>query len=182
MANIHGTTNGNDNVAETGNSDTINALAGDDRITVTTGDDVVNGDSGSDTLVVDYSVNPNNYMTMGSPLVANGAGGYDGQFSMTASRRVTFTSIEHFHVTGGGYGDSIMTGNGNDIVSLGGGDDFVGDGRLLRRFLRRCPGRLDRPSQRGQQRRLRLVLQLRLFRHHRRKRLRRQLRGNGRRL
>jgi Ca2+-binding RTX toxin-like protein len=123
-------TEGNDTIAETGTSDTINALGGDDTVTVTAGADFVNGGTGSDRLVVDYSAGTAGIQTSGpTPNTAAGSGGgFDGYYYVSPSQRVDYTAFEHFTITSGAYDDSIATGSGNDVVSSGAGNDLINVG------------------------------------------------------
>jgi Ca2+-binding RTX toxin-like protein len=114
--------------------------AGNDSATVHNGQDEVNGQAGSDLLVVDYSASAVAIETNGgaSGIAAGSDGsGVRGRIGDGAGRRVDFDNIERFDVRTGSGNDHVALGTGalatNDIVDLGGGDDFADLGRGLDR-------------------------------------------------
>ncbi len=127
MSTINGTTE-DDVLVDTVANDQINGLEGNDQITVSRGNDVVSAGAGTDTLIVDYSLSTRN-QSLG--VGGSGLGGFGGTLSDGVADGngwyVSFDSVENFDLT---------TGSGNDYIDLhavnsgvklntGGGDDFV---------------------------------------------------------
>jgi Ca2+-binding RTX toxin-like protein len=110
--------------------------AGDDVATVVNGIDNVNGQSGNDLLIIDYSAATGNVMTSGTIFgiaIGSEGSGIMGQIGDGGTRRADFNNIDRFDVRTGSGNDYIVLGIGglvtNDVVSLGGGDDFAVFGR-----------------------------------------------------
>src|SRR5207244_9034846 len=53
------------------------------------------------------------------------AAGYDGAFGDGNGRRIDYSAIEKFNITGSSFGDNFTTGDGDDQFTLNGGDDLV---------------------------------------------------------
>jgi Ca2+-binding RTX toxin-like protein len=122
------TGSGNDTIKlKGGYNDSINTGVGNDTINAGLGNDTVNGEVGTDLLILDYS--SNSYSGISTSLTTNSAGGLNGYFyaynNFGGTDRVDFISIEQFNITGTGVGDTIYTGDGNDIINSGGGNDTI---------------------------------------------------------
>ncbi|HEX8443237.1 MAG TPA: calcium-binding protein [Allosphingosinicella sp.] len=118
--------------------DIMHLGGGNDTASVFRGSDTVHGDAGNDTLTIDWSSSSSGsaYFTLhssGFSLLVNSAGGFDGFYDNINGSRVTFTSIDHFHITAhdNNIGDQLRTGSGNDRVFLLGGNDYVDVGSGL---------------------------------------------------
>jgi len=120
MANITG--DDNDNILNgTSGDDTIKGLGGNDTINPGLGFDVVDGGAGLDLLVADFSANPG----VGSLFFSAGTG--SGTLSATG-RRIDFTNIEHFNITGSSGADVLVGFAGDDILKGGAGNDTITGG------------------------------------------------------
>ena len=105
-------------------SDTLYGEAGDDTLIVGDGGhDVAHGGDGDDILVIHGGGERIDYFTV----TANSAGGYDGSYG-GPTRTVTFTSIEHFSITTGDGNDHLTVPGGDHWVNLRQGDDFLDAG------------------------------------------------------
>jgi hypothetical protein len=127
---------GNDTISGTPNNDVIQGLGGDDIINSGLGRDNVDGGAGNDLLIVDYSSNSYTGTSpragIGSSIFRNSAGSYNGSYTAfydtSFNSDITFFSnIERFQITGTGADDSITTGDGDDIINGGAGNDARGN-------------------------------------------------------
>ena len=116
---------GNDNVGGgTGLFNIFSTGAGDDIINFIPGAISDNGDGGRgiDRAVIDFSeaTSAVNTTSFGGYFVH----GHTARYS-TVSRSVSVLSTENFTITGGSAGDTLRTGDGEDVLDGGGGDDTL---------------------------------------------------------
>lgn len=107
-------------------NDNVNGGGGNDTASFYAGTDVYTGGAGNDRAIIDYSAV--NVAGIQTSLTADTDGGYRGYFYVDQPHRTDFTSVEAFTITGTAFGDTIVTGDGDDIVSAGGGNDVVQTG------------------------------------------------------
>ena len=109
-------------------ADTVTTGGGDDTVTVAGGKDVIAMGAGSDTLVVDWSNVTDygiySYDVAGSP-GAGYSGSYRGSPDYAERNRVDFSGVERFDIKGGSQGDTVVTGDGADILNGRGGSDIL---------------------------------------------------------
>ena len=101
--------------------------AGNDRLIVSTGlNNIVHGGGGdADTLVLQLS-DQTVAITMATPQVDDGNGGFTGGYSGAGdSVSGYYDGIEKFEITTGSGNDNVTTGGGNDILSTGAGNDVL---------------------------------------------------------
>jgi Ca2+-binding RTX toxin-like protein len=122
---------GNDILDGGQGDDTLTGGAGNDSFIIVNGSDSAAGGTDSDTLTINYGDATANFTTNAGPAANLGTGGYDGQYTIDATRRVSYSSIEHFDITTGTGNDTITTATGNDVVHAGNGDDLVNVGSGL---------------------------------------------------
>jgi len=122
---------GNDTLDGGRGNDTLTGGTGNDTFIIDNGDDSAAGGADSDTLVIHYGDATTAFSTNAGPVVNGGTGGFDGQYTIDATRRVAYSSIEHFDITTGSGNDTITTASGNDSVDAGSGDDLVNTGTGL---------------------------------------------------
>ena len=139
------TGSGNDTVT-TGNTiwttsaqrhDTISTGAGNDVVKIFVGRDTAHMGSGTDRLIIDWTAAEfTNNTTMVLP--ADAGGGYSGSLTglQSSAPSATFSGVEHFTIStnvSGGNGtnlaDSIVTGDGDDVVATYISDDDIDVGR-----------------------------------------------------
>src|SRR5207342_1997991 len=100
---------GNDMLDGGAGNDVLDGGLGDDTLTGGAGNDafiIVNGNDNaaggdSDTLTINYGDAVTALSTNGGPTVNRGTGGFDGQYTIDATRRVAYSSIEQFDITTG---------------------------------------------------------------------------------
>lgn len=111
---------GNDGLSayhSTGNN-TLSGGDGNDYLGAGLGQNTVDGGTGTDILGVDYSAAT-------SGISINLAASPNGTIT-AGSSSVTFSSIEQLSIYGTGYDDTLISGNGNDIIGGNrGGNDFL---------------------------------------------------------
>jgi len=124
--NINGIGNELDNVLE-GNEGNNQLLAGDgnDTVTVAGGSDSVAGQGGdNDLLKVDYSQASAAVTTdLGDKVHPDGYWTTARTFTDGIDHQVIAFEIERFEITGGGFDDVLITGDGSDTLKGGGGND-----------------------------------------------------------
>ncbi|HEX8586035.1 MAG TPA: M10 family metallopeptidase C-terminal domain-containing protein [Allosphingosinicella sp.] len=99
---------------------------GDDVLGARFGTTVADGGTGNDRLEVSFD-GANNNLSLVVATTAGAAGGFDGSF-VGPNSAVSYSSIEHFTITGGNGSDTITTRGGNDILSGGAGTDQLNGG------------------------------------------------------
>lgn len=107
-------------------NDNVNGGAGNDTASFYAGTDIFTGGAGKDRAIIDYSLV--SVTGIQTSLTADNDGGYKGYFYIDQPHRTDFTSVEAFTITGTAFGDSIQTGDGDDIISSGDGYDVVQTG------------------------------------------------------
>jgi Ca2+-binding RTX toxin-like protein len=124
-------------------SNTINAGSGDDTINAGIGQDKVDGGAGVDLLIVDYSsiAYAEDYPPGGitNSIYSNGSGGFNGYYYAYVNTQwgyysTLFSNIETFQITGTSAGDTIRTGDGDDLLIGGIGSDTLTGGGGSDRF------------------------------------------------
>ncbi|MEA3048598.1 MAG: hypothetical protein QOG84_434, partial [Sphingomonadales bacterium] len=125
-------------------ADSITGTGGEDLIIGGGGNDVLNGGDGADVIAVSgnghASVNggPTGYLdrlsvnwsdsvaaiVMG-PLASDGNGSFNGAIGDGGARQVDFTTIHNFSIVTGSGDDRVTLGDGLNTVSLGAGNDVL---------------------------------------------------------
>ncbi len=108
-------------------NDAIVAGGGNDTASFFEGYDTFAGELGSDRLIVDYSsATVSKGIEMSFSVDTNG--GWRGYYYVDSNTRADFTSVENFTITGAGFNDRIITGDGDDVVNGGSGADLISTG------------------------------------------------------
>ena len=120
---------GNDRVRQW-NDGAVTTGGGDDLVisSLRTSNTANLGD-GNDTLVLDWAGMPA-AVYLNGPLTGSLAAGYSGQYYVAgAYAQMSFSGVENFQITTSNSADTVIVGDGNDIISTNGGSDFVQIGR-----------------------------------------------------
>jgi Ca2+-binding RTX toxin-like protein len=114
-------TNGSDPLTGTSGDDDIRGLDGNDTINPGEGFDLVNGGAGLDLLILNFINNPGVAPSFLNQV--SGAGEY-----VATGKRVTFSNIERFNITGSASDDVFSGFAGNDTINGGDGADTISGG------------------------------------------------------
>jgi Ca2+-binding RTX toxin-like protein len=112
--------------------DYVSTGLGDDVVQVGGGRDIAEMGGGFDLLILDWSQSAHEIGTRAfTSLVA--AGTYEGWYGHISSehgdyKRLDFSGVERFRLTGGVYGDHLLSGNAADTISGLAGDDTIRSG------------------------------------------------------
>jgi Ca2+-binding RTX toxin-like protein len=126
---------GNDRLDGGTDGDQLYGDIGNDTLISGTGFDFAYGGDGNDLLIVNYASNPYTGPSSGitTTLNTDPSGGFTGNFfaynsTTFSSDKVSFSSIEHFGITGTAANDTITTASGNDTLTGGLGNDSLNGG------------------------------------------------------
>ncbi len=108
--------------------DTVNGGEGDDAGYFAVGYERFTGGSGNDTAGMDFSLYTGTAGVTTNLVGEDSGEGYKGYFYIDNSNRLDFGTTENFQITGSNNGDSIATGQGDDVVSGRGGNDVISSG------------------------------------------------------
>jgi Ca2+-binding RTX toxin-like protein len=110
--------------------DNLVGNGGNDRLSTGKGADTVNGGAGSDRWLADQSGNVNSVIVSaeGSQSAAQGAAAGLSIRTIEALSITTGSGNDNLSTAGFTFDDSIVTGNGNDVVNPGRGHDYADGG------------------------------------------------------
>jgi Ca2+-binding RTX toxin-like protein len=130
------TGSGNDSIVttEAERNERIHLNGGDDRVVFRNGADQVWAGAGTDTLEIDWSNSVQAIVTLQQASFQGAGQGHNGSFGASGNNfvlRADYWNVENFVIWTSAVqdlSDTIVTGNGDDVVRTFGGDDIIATG------------------------------------------------------